>query len=163
MFVMTDEPMLGRFKCTAEMAAMNDFTQKEGHEIFEMLCDLAYRAYSTRFDKGCQNGAIRVMSDQYQSYFFAAQALSMTFTDGPNRGRDFFPFMVMRNHNARAGMGLPGWMQRLIDRNGGVIPRTWENSDVMSDEDIALEQGVVPPEEEEDEEEVEDMYEGQRD
>jgi hypothetical protein len=130
------EAVIGRFEATPEMVEVHTNAQNLVHDTFRSLVLQALKvhaAMNVKLTGGIQHGARRHLYHQYDAMFFAAQSLKDVLPD--EQGRDWFPWMVLRNHHARSGMSLPGWMQRLIDKNDGP-PETWSNDDVMSDEAI---------------------------
>lgn len=125
-------PSIARFTCTKEQQEVFEQTLAEAEEIFKRLCVMTEQVHAVIDQGPAMNGARRYLSNLKEATFFAAQALNLVF-DGPNRGRDYFPFMVIRNRQARGNLGLPGWMQRLIDKHNGIPPETWTNADITED------------------------------
>jgi hypothetical protein len=123
-------PKLGQFICSEAMLALHEETQDEGHRVFARLCDLGNQAHDLAFapiEPGVHPQTLGHMRVMREGYFYAAQSMSLMF-EGHNRGRDYFPYMVLRNRANNNPM--PGWMQRLIDKNDGIVPLKWEQTDV---------------------------------
>ncbi len=144
-----DEPTIGRFKATQELAEAYNDAIAQAKQMFQSMVRQANDLYDVEAStwnnrEGIQNGAYRLTSQLRKSYFYAAQGLILDLPD--DVGRDWFPWMVLRNRIVRSGIEplLPVWMQHLIDQNDGVIPETWSNADVKSDAVIALEKQHGP-------------------
>lgn len=130
-----DVPRVGEYKATEEMEVVyqRHHDHGEGFKLFARLCYLGNEAHDAVVSEGaCQNGARMITRNIRDAYFTAAQAFIWTLPD--EKGRDYFPWMVLRNRSG--GHTMPSWMQHLIDKNHGAIPETWSNSDVMADKDI---------------------------
>jgi hypothetical protein len=130
---------INRFTCTAEQRRIEDQFLTEGHDLFVKLVHLGIDAhYAANVDLPHVNedgervvhGARRHVQYVSGCYLGAARALVSGMQREPNRGENYFPYMVLRAFNYG---NVDGWMKRLIDKNGGVIPTTWSNSDLTYD------------------------------
>jgi hypothetical protein len=136
---------VGRFEGTDHMASVVDRMNTDGLDAFKTLVKLGLDAHASLYyhDKPERVVILRggrvIVRNIRDAYFNAAQSMVLSFPD--ENGRDYFPYMVLRNHCV-SNQGLPSWMRRIIERNNGVVPETWSNSDVMSDAEIAAERGV---------------------
>jgi len=132
-----DMGMIRGFKATPMMVEAHRASAELALHTFRSLVAQALHlnhVMNVPLDGVIEHGARRTLYAQFDSLFFAAQSLKDVLPD--EQGRDWFPWMVLRNYKARGTLGLPGWMQRLIDRNEGVVPDSYTNDDVMSDRAI---------------------------
>jgi hypothetical protein len=129
-------PKINDYQCTTEQRSVVDTFLTDGHDLFVKLVHLGLAARQSIVSLPHENedgervvhGANKQVSYFADCYLGAAQALVWGMQREPNRGENYFPYMVLRNRGA-----LPGWMARLIAKNNGVIPETWTNADITRD------------------------------
>lgn len=134
---------IGQYVCTRRQKRIFDNIENEGVKIFQRLVWLGIEARKAWVSLPHENeegekvvhGANKVMHEIEEMYFSAAQSLALHLPE--KDGRDWFPWMFLRN--ARSRSGLPEWMQWLIDKNDGNVPTGWSNEDVKSDDVVMQE------------------------
>jgi hypothetical protein len=135
---------LGQYPCTKKQMSIVRRVGKDGVEIFQKLVWLAIEAHDSweklphvnENGERVVHGANRMMHQIEQMYYLAAQSLVLGIPE--KVGRDWFPWMYIRNMVARHN-DLPGWMQWLIDKNDGKIPTEWSHDDMKTDDEIGKE------------------------
>jgi hypothetical protein len=136
---------IGPYACTKEQLRIFRRAGTDGVEIFQRLVWLAIEArdawvqppHLNENGEPVKHGANQMMHQLEEIYFSAAQSMVIGLPE--KDGRDWFPWMFIRNHRARRELGLPGWMQWLVDKNGGKVPTEWSNDDVKSDDKVGQE------------------------
>jgi len=134
-------PFIHTYPCTNAQRAVVDRFDAGAHDIFsdlvwrsiEAMRSLVSLPHENEEGVKVQGGANKRVRNLAEYYFNASTSLVWAFPRQINIGDEYLPYMYLRG--LIQGHSAP-WIERLVERNGGEVPETWEYSDTRDPQEI---------------------------